>query len=188
MKSTSLALIVVCVGLLWLGRAHAARFETHATNARVPEGTVYDATTKLLWEMKTPGGTGDVHDVSNRYTWSATGTAPDGGAFIEFLGALNNAQSNNGKTITGCFANLCDWRLPQIDELNGILDSSATGCGSGRPCINPIFGPTESTSYWSATTFDNLQVGAYLALFYQGSLSIDFKKLSACVRAVRTGL
>jgi hypothetical protein len=53
MKRTSLTAIAVCVGLLWLGEAHADRFETHANNVAVPKGTVYDTTTNLLWEKQT---------------------------------------------------------------------------------------------------------------------------------------
>ena len=92
MKRTAVTILAVCVGLLWLGEAHAGRFETHATNDAVPEGTVYDTTTNLLWEMKTgsvggPSNPSDVHDVNNTYTWSSGEAgapdvrAPDGTAF-----------------------------------------------------------------------------------------------------------
>lgn len=41
MKRTSLTALAVCVGLLWLGEAHADRLETHANDA-FPKGTVYN--------------------------------------------------------------------------------------------------------------------------------------------------
>ncbi len=65
MKRTAVTILAVCVGLLCLGEAHAARFETHDTNAAVPEGTVYDTSTNLLWEMKTGrvGGLANPSDV-----------------------------------------------------------------------------------------------------------------------------
>jgi len=47
----------------------------------------------LQWELKT--GDGSVHDKDNTYTWSATeaGTAPNGTAFIAFVGTLNRGVS-----------------------------------------------------------------------------------------------
>lgn len=87
MRKTSVTVIAICATLLWLGEAHA-ELQTHATNPAVPEGTVYDTTTNLLWEMKSPAGTGGVHDVNNGYTWSV-GTysriPPDGTVFKSFL-------------------------------------------------------------------------------------------------------
>jgi Protein of unknown function (DUF1566) len=111
------------------------------------DGRVTDTQTGLMWEKKTTAvGSGpnyaDPHDVDNYYSWSSTGTAPDGTAFTEFLGALNNGTSSDGTTTTGCFANHCDWRLPTVEELAGIMDPAAAGCGSGSPCIDPAFGPT----------------------------------------------
>ena len=32
-------------------------------------GTVTDHQTGLMWEKKTPAGSGSVHDVNNKYTW-----------------------------------------------------------------------------------------------------------------------
>jgi hypothetical protein len=180
-------IIAVCIGMLWLGEAHAARFERHAANVAVPIGTVYDATTKLLWEQKTEDGS--VHDVKNLYTWSSTGEAPDGTAFTTFLATLNNGNApyNAGtqSPITGCFAHHCDWRLPRKDELQEILDLGATGCGKGSPCIDPIFGPTEN-SYWSAT---DAGANAWYVYFVGGpSPSWNAKILAYYVRAVRSGL
>jgi hypothetical protein len=189
-KKLSVTAIAVCATLLCTGAAQAARFETHSTNPAVPEGTVYDTSTNLLWEKKTPSGTGGVHDVDNRYSWtvSQSGSAPNGDAFTEFLGALNDARSYNGKTVSGCFANHCDWRLPQIDELSGIFDSSAAGCRSGDPCIDSTFGPTQSLNYWSATTTLGSGGYAWFVDFSTGSISNDFKTSEAYGRAVRSGL
>ncbi len=106
------------------------------------DATISDRPTGLMWEKKTIDGS--VHDMGNYYTWSTSGTAPDGGAFTTFLNALNggatgvgNCVSADGLTQSGGFAGHCDWRLPTIGELQGIIDSSAPGCGTGRPCIDP---------------------------------------------------
>src|SRR4029453_10495111 len=77
----------------------------------------------------------------------------DGEVFTDFLGTLNNATWN-GTMTTGCFANHCDWRLPNIEELRAIK-----GAG-GNPTIDPIFGPTMRNLYWSASsTSDRLALG-----------------------------
>jgi hypothetical protein len=183
-----LTVIAVCVGLLWLGEAHAARFQDHDTNSAVPVGTVYDITTNLLWEKK---------GVST-YNWSTSGSrVQDGTAFTSFLASLNGGNYydpsvelvvNSNATTTSCFANRCDWRLPEINELKGIRDVFVDGCGHGDPCIDPIFGPTFSEPYWSATTFAGDLRRAWFVNFNGGGVSFDFKTNNAHVRAVRSGL
>jgi len=190
MKRTAVTILAVCVGLLCLGEAHAARFETHASNAAVPKGTVYDTTTNLLWEMKTPAGTGGVHDVNNFYTWSSSGADPNGTAFTQFLSALNGGDYYDpslGLVVntnpTSCFTNHCDWRLPTTVELKGIVDSSRK-----QPSIEPIFGPTQSDYYWSATTLAGFPDVAWLVYFGHVLVSHFNKPNDLYVRAVRSGL
>lgn len=192
MRKTSVTVIAICATLLWLGEAHA-ELQTHATNPAVPEGTVYDTTTNLLWEMKSPAGTGGVHDVNNGYTWSV-GTysriPPDGTVFKSFLASLNGgnyydhsvALVVNSKP-TSCFLDHCDWRLPSIMELQTIVNTSYS------PTIDPIFGPTASGFYWSATTFAGDTVYAWGVFFnFQGLVAKDNKDARPFVRAVRSGL
>jgi len=157
------------------------------------DGTVSDLNTGLMWEKKNnPDGIVDSsnpHDADNLYTWS-TGSAyrPDGTAFATFLVALNAGTSDDGSTITGCFASHCDWRLPTIVELQGIADRSAVGCGSGEPCIDPTFGPTQSAGYWSATPNPHYPDGAWYVGFSFGGGGISGKLANVYIRAVRGGL
>jgi Protein of unknown function (DUF1566) len=159
------------------------------------DGTVSDLNTVLMWEKTTGtvGGTntGSVNDVNNLYTWSNGDNLADGTAFTSFLATLNNGASTDGgvsTAITGCFANHCDWRLPSIVELQGIGDLSATGCGSGSACIDPTFGPTQSTFYWSATTGAGIAGGAWGVFFNGGYVGFGTKAYDDYVRAVRSGL
>jgi hypothetical protein len=122
------------------------------------DGTVTDNQTGLQWEQKVSpgGGATDPHDVDNLYNWSnpfgCPAGCPDGAAFTDFLGRLNNCTSTDGTAVTDAgFAGHCDWRLPTIQELQTIIDLGASGCGSGSPCIDPTFGPT-APFYWSSTT------------------------------------
>jgi hypothetical protein len=130
--------------------------------------------------------------VSNEYTWSTGDNLADGTAFTSFLAMLNNgtAPYNGGSPspITGCFANHCDWRLPSIVELQGIVDPTAPGCGSGSPCIDPTFGPTQSDVYWSATTIALHPTDAWYVNFDGGFAFNAGKTGFIWVRAVRSGL
>ncbi len=143
-----------------------------------------------MWEQKSAAGTGDVHDEDNLYTCSNTGTAPDEEAFTSFLAALNNGLSTDGgaQPPSPAFANHCDWRLPSIVELQGIVVLSASGCGSGGPCIDPTFGAIQSYYYWSATTPADFPLGAWNVYFFNGFVSNASKPLNLYVRAVRSGL
>ncbi len=157
------------------------------------DGTIIDNQTGLMWEKKDDSG--GIHDKNNTYTWSAIefGTLPDGTAFTVFLGTLNNCVDDGTRPptgVTGGFAGYCDWRIPTIVELQTIL-LEPSPCGTD-PCIDPIFGPTASDFYWSATSFpfpDN----AWFVYFVDGGLGATNKNDSvflpdAPVRAVRGGL
>ena len=106
---------------------------------------------------------------------------------MDFLGTLNNCVDHGTfppTGVTGGFAGYCDWRLPTIVELQTIL---LEPCGTD-PCIDPIFGPTVSFVYWSATSAASNPVLAWFVDFFGGD--VDFgadKSLVFSVRAVRGG-
>ncbi len=179
------------------------QFDTSGcTNTRYTDngdGTVTDNQTGLMWEQTT-GTIGTVPtnppatDVNNRYAWSTGDNLADGTAFTSFLATLNNGASTDGgatTAITGCFANHCDWRLPSIVELQGIIDFNATGCSAGTSvCIDPVFGPTQAGGYWSATTnagYTGFPGRAWFVDFDYGLVGDDYKTFSGSVRAVRSG-
>jgi hypothetical protein len=154
------------------------------------DGTVTDNQTGLQWEKKDNTCPG-IHCVNDTYQWSSTGTAPDGGAFTAFLGTLNNGTSPDGTATSACFAGHCDWRLPAIEELAGIVDPTQGSCGGGSgPCIDQtVFGPTVDSLYWSATTFASDPFDAWSVVF-GGSDGVAFvgKGSDRYVRGVRSGL
>jgi hypothetical protein len=162
------------------------------------DGTVTDHQTGLMWAKKTgttnSASTTGVDDVNNVYTWSTGDNLADGTAFTSFLATLNNGASSDGgatTAITGCFANHCDWRLPSIVELRGIVDPSATGCSTPTGlCIDPTFGPTQSSNYWSATTVAGAPPdGVWVVNFSNGDVFGDLKATgNVFARAVRSGL
>lgn len=163
-------------------------FDTSGCKSRFTDngdGTVTDNSTKLMWEKKTTAvdsgeDYSNPNDVDNYYTWTAGTTAPNGTVFTDFLDKLNG--------MSGCYAGHCDWRLPTREELQGIIDLDAPGCGSGSPCIDAVFGPTNGWRfYWSSTTLDLDALYAWYGDFYVPGTSQDFKTASFFVRAVRAG-
>jgi hypothetical protein len=174
------------------------------------DGTVTDNQTGLQWEKKT-GTVGthvdcsrepcpDAHDVNNGYQWclnadhdfdcNTDDNPPDGGAFTDFLVALNTPP---------CFAGHCDWRLPKSGgppfwtypsgepaELESLL-LAPYPCGT-IPCIDPIFGPTVAGYYWTATTHPTFTDVALTVNFDVGVINQATRKaVVSYARAVRAG-
>lgn len=148
------------------------------------DGTLTDNQTGLMWELKSVAGTGDVHDVTNSYTWSGTLSAPDGTLYTVFLSLLNSDVSSNGGST--CFANHCDWRLPNVAELRSIVETSASNCGSGALCIDPALGPTQGDGYWSSTTTADCSFCAWITNFNFALTSQYEKPYPLPARAVRS--
>ena len=113
------------------------------------DGTVADHSTGLLWEKKT-GELGTAVFCDSK-SLTATepdrscdrgGTPGDGAVFLDFLGRLNGTRG-------ACLAGVCDWQLPTIGQLKTLVDCSHD---ASPPCIDPVFGPTASSGYWSSTS------------------------------------
>lgn len=122
-------------------RVGGMRFETRWF------GTVYDHATGLTWEIKTEDyGIHHVHDV---YSWGTSGGLwpANGTAVTQFLATLNG-----GGGIASCFSQVCDWRLPTLEELSSILQESC----STSPCIDALFGPNGAQPYWTSEKHANI--------------------------------
>src|SRR3990172_4181507 len=74
-----------------------------------------------------------------------------------------------------------DWRLPSKKELISIVNY-----GTYSPAINTTYFPnTNSSVYWSSTTIAYNSSGAWIVLFNDGYVVIDYKSSSYYVRCVR---
>jgi hypothetical protein len=204
-----IARLLIVAGLVVSGLG-AAQAQNHHYRDN-GDGTVSDLDTGLMWEKKTgtvidhpkgdsyvcwtPKDCPDVHNVNKVYKWSEHISredrvgAPDGLVFTYFLATLNGEVSSDGQTITGCFANHCDWRLPSIDELKTIVDSNV---GQSEPTIDAIFGPTIPSYYWSATTVEKDRYEGFTAWVLdfgkaRGGAETFVKDGVLYVRAVRGG-
>ncbi len=162
---------------VWLKRCVSQRF--------IDQGeTVIDRTTGLQWEKKTDDG--GVHDKDNLYTWTANANREqgpwnfDGTAYTQFIERLNAPGA--------CYAGHCDWRLPTIDELKGIIDTRREGCPAVLGCIDPALGltpsvPTESY-YWTATSVSEKPWFAFDSGGF-GGVGYNWKDIKHYARAVR---
>ena len=128
--------------------------------------------TGLMWEMKVGGGGGSatcltaLHGVNSRCTWNQAS-----GDWIDEVNFIEN------------YAGYDDWRLANIKELMSIVDYGAL-----TPAIDPIFGPTAATYYWSLTSSALLPDRAWDLSFSSGVVSTGLKATAQLgVRAVRGG-
>ena len=138
------------------------------------DGTINDSNTGLMWEKLDDAG--GIHDQDDIYTWYS--------AFTVKIVTLNSA---------GGFAGHTDWRLPNSNELQSLVDY-----GRADAAIDPIFDTgcaasctltscscTASGLYWSSTTYQYAQYFAWFLDFFDGLRNSDSKDNSHHVRAVR---
>ena len=74
-----------------------------------------------------------------------------------------------------------DWRLPELWELVSLVDYARS-----NPAIDPLLS-CQSTTYWSATTYQPSPSTAWGVYFYDGYVSAYNKSFSSAVRGVRGG-
>jgi len=132
------------------------------------------------WIQKTIGGDDIVLDRATGLMWAADGNA---------LGCANSIPQEWLPAIlyaTGLtFAGFDDWRLPNVSELQSIVNY-----GQNAPVIEqPPFSNTVSDSYWSSTTYHLGTAYAWRCSFGQGGISAGQKTVdSLYIRCVRKGL
>ncbi|MDA2920750.1 DUF1566 domain-containing protein [Desulfobacterota bacterium AH_259_B03_O07] len=136
------------------------------TNNR--DGTFTDNVTNFMWEIK--DNNRGVHDVDNTYTWSSSGTAPDGTLFTVFLAGVN----------ASALGGFSDWCIPHVKVLQSIVDYSTF-----NPASFLVPGLTAASFYWSATTDASFPNGAWGVNFNLGDVDSISKDGSNHARAVR---
>jgi hypothetical protein len=176
------------------------------------DGTITDNNTGLMWEKKVmldfTQNRDNPHDADNCYQWSGycddsdeeCGTCLDcsickncsvsDATVYQWVAELNAAN----------FAGHNDWRIPNVRELQSILDyghfspivaPAFNGASCGTSCTDmtsPACSCTQGESYWSSTTSAYDAIDAWSVSFYDGSNLDDWKSNCNHVRAVRGGL
>ncbi len=111
------------------------------------DGTVTDATTGLMWAQG------------------------DSGAAITWQAALEWAVTANAENYLGH----SDWRLPNVKELQVLVDYDRSPATTGSAAIDPVFETTEISNeageadygwYWSSTTHANMTEQEGIAAAY----------------------
>ena len=160
------------------GSGQDGEFEAGGALAYVDngDGTITDLNTRLMWEKLSRDG--GIHDYSNAYTWEE--------AFVR-IAALNSG---------GGFAGHTDWRLPNIKELQSLINyqnnapavSAAFNADCLPDCTATTCSCTQADFYWSSTTVSTNPSSAWYVVFNLGNVSISNKVSSHHVRAVRGGV
>lgn len=150
-------------GFYATGCAPEGRFIDHG------DGTVTDTCTDLIWQKMTADVNGD-GEVTPR---SAGADSPDRVTWQEALRYCEQLE----------FSGHDDWRLPNVRELESILDY-----GRHDPCIYPVF-EAASSPYWTSTNLVSVNKNPWESAWAVGFLHIyvyHHKKGSThFVRAVR---
>ena len=138
------------------------------------DGTITDTNTGLMWEKKSNDGS--IHDKDTGYTWDA--------AFAVHIVGLNAG---------GGFAGHTDWRLPNVKELQSIVNyenlnptvSPAFNTGCAASCTVLTCSCTAASFYWSSSTYAVAPSNAWFVGFNIGYVFSLDKSNSLLVRAVR---
>ncbi|MDZ7832996.1 MAG: DUF1566 domain-containing protein [Desulfobacterales bacterium] len=147
-------------------RGGPSEFLPHLTDNQ--DGTVTDHNTGLVWQKCSHGQTWD--EATNEC--SGTPTA------YNWQDALAAAESLR-------WANHTDWRLPDINELQTLIDDTTS-----NPAILDILADdTISGYYWSSTTYPGSMDRAWSVYFLNGFIAprIKTNENNYYVRAVRGG-
>ena len=137
----------------------AVRGGRYSGSVDIGDGTFYDPSTGLMWEIKSDDG--GARDMDHAYTWQDA---------LEYCENLN-------------LANYTDWRLPDREELRSIANYS-----NYNPSIDETqFPNTRADGYWSSTTCAYSTSSAWYVDFNYGGDGYGTKTGTRYVRAVRTG-
>ncbi|MDO9514286.1 MAG: DUF1566 domain-containing protein, partial [Elusimicrobiota bacterium] len=125
------------------------------------------------------------------YTDNGDGTITDNRTGLMWLKDANNYNGGGAQTwedaLRVCedfsYADYSDWRLPNVRELDSIID-----CGASSPAINTTyFLNTQSDCYWTSTTYVPGTTDAMVVHFVSGNVSHLLKTDAYYVRPVRGG-
>jgi len=112
----------------------------------------------------TDNGSGTITDNATGLMWSQE----DSGSGLNWKQALAWVQQKNDENYLG----YSDWRLPDVKELQNIVDYGRSPDTTNSAAIDPVFnvtaitneaGQTDYPAYWSSTTHANMRSGGNAA-------------------------
>ncbi|AAN50929.2 DUF1566 domain-containing protein [Leptospira interrogans] len=127
--------------------------------------TILDNTSNLVWQKCSAGLSGNTCN-------TGTATKPTWSVAISYCSSLSLAGRS--------------WRLPNIKELNSIVDMSSA---SSIVTIDPVLFPnTKNAGYWSSSSYAPSPSNAWIAYFPTGGMSpFTGKSNTAYIRCVANG-
>lgn len=165
--------VIPCAGTGHDGELQKGLARAYVDNG---DGTITDARTGLMWEKLSDDGS--IHDKDTAYTWAD--------AFATKVATLNGG---------GGFAGYTDWRVPNVNELQSIVNY-----GAENPAVSPAFNTgcvasctvtscscTQSGGYWSSSTYQFGPQNAWGVNFGDGGVGAGNETGNLYVRAVRGG-
>lgn len=167
----NLGLVISCDDTGQDGELRAGATLSYKDNG---DGTITDKNTGLQWEKQSRDGR--IHDINNTYIWSV---------MQDHVLELNTTK----------FARHKDWRLPNIKELQSIVNyqksEPAISLAFNRKCTQSCTVLTCSctppaSAYWSSTTFLHAPDEAWVVDFMTGAVILGYKNANLSVRAVRS--
>jgi hypothetical protein len=123
------------------------------------DGTIKDNATGLIWQKCSQGQNNDA-------TCSGSATTETWANALTYCSGLTLA----GRT----------WRLPTVNELGSLLDTTKTS----HPSIDTAFPNTVPNGYWSSTTYAPNTYNAWYVNFNSGNVNFSLKANSYYVRCV----
>jgi len=151
---------------------------------------VKDNITGLMWEVKTADG--GLRDLNKTYTnFDSTTEAQyyNGSAWVPPTQAQIDAATNTvGYVAAVNAAGLCgktDWRLPTVDELQGLVDYGVDS-STDKPTIDETYFPnTVNWVYWTSSPLVGDSSVAWYVDFGFGNVYYDSRYYDLHVRLVR---
>jgi len=138
-----------------------------------------NANNRTRFVVKTINGDVVVFDRSTGLCWAMDGNEAgcNNGAVITWPNAIIYANGLD-------FAGFTDWRLPNVFELNTLVNYTLTN----PPLLEPPFSNTAVDGYWTATTYKAADTFAWRVKFTNGATYTIVKTDSMYMRCVRKGL
>jgi hypothetical protein len=129
----------------------------------------------------TDNGNGTVTDNLTRLIWLKNANTFGAKSWGDALTAANSLKSGDGDLTDGSKEG--DWRLPNVRELQSLIDYSSYG--PALPAGHPFTGV--KLYYWSSTTQALTTTSAWFVYFIDGNVTYNDKSTNYYVWCVRGG-